>query len=154
MKKRAVKKETDKVELQMTSMIDVVFLLLIFFIVTMQFPEDEGTLPAYLPKEVKGIASKMKPKEKKKDIEDITISLKMVGESPEIAVGNSILPNFRQLSYKLKLLHKQFPEHRIVLDGAPNVKFDFIVRALNACIEAEYLNVSFTAPPPSGGPTG
>ena len=35
----------------LTSMIDVVFLLLIFFIATMQLPEPEAGLRAYLPKE-------------------------------------------------------------------------------------------------------
>ncbi|MCP3918271.1 MAG: biopolymer transporter ExbD [bacterium] len=43
---------TDDSELEMTSMIDVTFLLLIFFMCTLKFKTLEGKLAAYLPKDV------------------------------------------------------------------------------------------------------
>ena len=39
----------EKLELKMTPMIDVVFLLLIFFIVTLQIPREEAMIEAELP---------------------------------------------------------------------------------------------------------
>ena len=42
----------EKREMQMTPMIDVVFLLLIFFMCTLKFKTLEGKLAAYLPKDV------------------------------------------------------------------------------------------------------
>lgn len=42
----------EKCELQMTPMIDVTFLLLIFFLLTLSFRSFEGKLAAYLPKDV------------------------------------------------------------------------------------------------------
>lgn len=42
----------EEVELEMTPMIDVTFLLLIFFMCTIKFKSLEGKLAAYLPKEV------------------------------------------------------------------------------------------------------
>lgn len=44
--------ENEHCELQMTPMIDVTFLLLIFFMCTLKFKVLEGTMGAYLPKDV------------------------------------------------------------------------------------------------------
>jgi len=51
-------------ELEMTPMIDVTFLLLIFFICTIKFKTLEGKLSAYLPKDVGVNQSDAEPKEK------------------------------------------------------------------------------------------
>ena len=140
----------EKVELQMTSMIDVVFLLLIFFIATMEFKEQEGLLRSFLPKESQKVASSAKKQEKdeEKDLQDITITL----EKPKsgrvtITVGQAAVPSFRQLAFKLGRLHKRYPDHRVIIDGKPDVDFGYVVKALNACLRAEYRNISFSAPP-------
>ena len=44
--------DRDECEMEMTPMIDVVFLLLIFFMCTLKFKTLEGKLSAYLPKDV------------------------------------------------------------------------------------------------------
>jgi len=44
--------QKEKHELEMTPMIDVTFLLLIFFMCTLKFKTLEGKLAAYLPKDV------------------------------------------------------------------------------------------------------
>ena len=52
MKSSLKKAAEDECQLEMTSMIDVVFLLLIFFLCTLKFKTLEGKLAAYLPKDV------------------------------------------------------------------------------------------------------
>ena len=54
----------DKCELQMTPMIDVTFLLLIFFMCTLKFKVLEGKLGAYLPKDVGVNTTQAEPGEK------------------------------------------------------------------------------------------
>ena len=54
----------EKCELQMTPMIDVTFLLLIFFMCTLKFKVLEGKLGAYLPKDVGVNPQDAEPKEK------------------------------------------------------------------------------------------
>lgn len=54
----------EKCELQMTPMIDVTFLLLIFFMCTLKFKVLEGKLGAYLPKDVGVNTSQAEPVEK------------------------------------------------------------------------------------------
>ena len=52
----------EEIEMQMTPMIDVVFLLLIFFLCTLKFKLLEGKLAAYLPKDLGGNSMPAEPK--------------------------------------------------------------------------------------------
>ncbi|MBM4082872.1 MAG: biopolymer transporter ExbD, partial [Planctomycetes bacterium] len=126
----------------------VVFQLLIFFVCTMKFAAMEGNLPAFLPKKEKATsaAAEQKPIEQQ-ELEDITIGLEMRDGKIEISVGQAILPNFRQLAFKLSRLHKQFPKNPVILDAKADVPFGNVVEALDACASAQYFNVSFAAPP-------
>ena len=54
----------EECEMEMTSMIDVTFLLLIFFMCTLKFKTLEGKLAAYLPKDVGVNTSEAEPIEK------------------------------------------------------------------------------------------
>ena len=54
----------DECEMEMTPMIDVVFLLLIFFMCTLRFKTLEGKLAAYLPKDVGVNTDEAEPIEK------------------------------------------------------------------------------------------
>lgn len=55
---------SEEVEMEMTPMIDVTFLLLIFFMVTLKFKILEGKLSAYLPKDVGVNSTEAEPIEK------------------------------------------------------------------------------------------
>ncbi len=61
----------EEVEMDMTPMIDVSFQLLIFFILTINFPVQEGNLSTFLPKN-KGM---QKTKKKKKQLDEFKITL-------------------------------------------------------------------------------
>ena len=63
-------------EMEMTPMIDVTFLLLIFFLLTIKFKILEGKLSAYLPKDVGVNSSPAEPKEKV----EITIHVEQAGD--------------------------------------------------------------------------
>ena len=54
----------DECKMEMTPMIDVTFLLLIFFMCTIKFKVLEGKLAAYLPKDVGVNATQAEPLEK------------------------------------------------------------------------------------------
>ncbi len=76
----------EKYELQMTPMIDVTFLLLIFFMCTIKFKVLEGKLAAYLPKDVGVNDTPQEPREK------ITVTLKVVNEGSRVDPVNRALP--------------------------------------------------------------
>jgi len=57
MKKRY--KKNDEIEVSLTSMIDMVFLLLIFFMVTAKFVLPEGTIPAFGIEQAAGVGGRV-----------------------------------------------------------------------------------------------
>src|SRR5687767_12908140 len=68
----------DEIKGDMTPMIDVVFQLLIFFMLTIKFKVLEGKLAAYLPKDVGVNTTQAEPKEK------IEIRLKVLKEGTKM----------------------------------------------------------------------
>ncbi|MEO1698553.1 MAG: biopolymer transporter ExbD [Planctomycetota bacterium] len=68
----------EKHELEMTPMIDVTFLLLIFFMCTLKFKVLEGKLGAYLPKDV---GAQSTPQE---EIEKFKIQLRVLNEGTKM----------------------------------------------------------------------
>jgi biopolymer transport protein ExbD len=69
MARRHLPEPEDEARIEMTPMIDVTFLLLVFFLCTLRFKSLEGRISAYLPKDV-GIAAGQAPK-----LEPITVAL-------------------------------------------------------------------------------
>ena len=72
MKSTLKKVAEEECKLELTSMIDVVFLLLIFFLCTLKFKTLEGKLAAYLPKDVGVNTSEAE------EIEKVEILIKVV----------------------------------------------------------------------------
>jgi biopolymer transport protein ExbD len=82
----AVMKElaAEEVEMEMTPMIDVTFLLLIFFMCTLKFKVLEGKLAAYLPKDVGVNSTEAEPIEKVEILIRVReTGLKMGGDGKE-----------------------------------------------------------------------
>lgn len=130
----------DRIELNMTSMIDCVFLLLIFFVMTMKFPKVEGTLPAHLPREGRSSG-------KQEKTEEIVISLEYPNQQLIILVnGANIGSRIDALRTKLFLLRRQIPDAKVTIDGAGTVPYEYIVRALNACAKFGFRKVQFAQP--------
>lgn len=131
---RKVKKET-KFELQMTSMIDMVFLLLIFFMTTSSFVKTERELDA-------GIKVKSKSKAAKSNLEPAIVEI-VRGEGGEYVykMGAREMTSAEELAGVLI----QFPSK---VDGAfvrveDEAPFDMAATAIQACKDAKFLGVSY-----------
>lgn len=163
----------EEIEMEMTPMIDVTFLLLIFFMLTIKFKTLEGKLSAYLPKDVGVNTSEAVPKEK------IEISIKVLKEGTRLNVSG---PNKgqvwnregrfefvgRELEYRVgpwrsrpndaeglrKRLKNLFdedvanfpdPEDRrdVTIDPSKGTVYADVVGVLDAAIEAGFLSITF-----------
>jgi len=133
----------EKVELQMTPMIDCVFLLLIFFIATLKFPEVEGNLPAYLPKGKPTTTTDQR-------IDKIVIRLDPEGNNVMVTVNNATVGRIPALNTKLFLLRRQIPGADVTIDAAPDVRYRWVVEALNSCAKFGFRKVSFAQPREEG----
>ena len=122
---------------QMTPMIDVVFLLLIFFICTTQFPEFEGKFEVRLPDP--GPARQAAAPH---DIpEEVIVRVTTKGE----LVVNDVVRTEGELTGMLTLLVELSPKQAVIIDGDPTAVHRYVVRVLNACYRAGISNISFAA---------
>ncbi len=137
-----VKKE---VRLEMTPMIDVTFLLLVFFLCLIQFKLLEGRLGAYLPNDVGVNTTPSDPLEK------VRLSLAVIDEpadsprrSQSIAyrVGNVVLLDPSSLDRHLRMLRERDPNLDLKLDPEAEVLHEYVVQALDTCVGAGFEKVT------------
>lgn len=131
---RKVKKET-KFELQMTSMIDMVFLLLIFFMTTSSFVKTERELDS-------SIKVKSKSAKAKSNLEPAIVEVVQGGGGEYVyKMGAREITSADELTTVLM----QFPSK---IDGAfvrvaDDAPFDMAAAAIQACKSANFLGVSY-----------
>ena len=122
--------EEDKPEVQMTSMMDCIFLLLIFFLVSSQLKKIEKEVPVELPQAQATREIKMTP-----DLIKVTVSAK-----GDIFVrGNKVGPG--GLRSALQAAAKENWDRKVIVDGDIYAPFRAVVQVLDACRQ-EQLSVS------------
>ncbi|MFT7679954.1 MAG: biopolymer transport protein ExbD [Planctomycetota bacterium] len=152
-------------ELEMTPMIDVTFLLLIFFIVTLKFKVLEGKLTAYLPKDVGVNSSDAEPIEKvaillRPRVEGTKMSAdgKSVYNDPtgqkrfiwgpdrvlEYSVGSTKTTNLDEITKRLTKIYKdRDDEAPATIDARPGTCYGDVVPLLDAAINAGFTDITF-----------
>ncbi|MBS3821852.1 MAG: biopolymer transporter ExbD [Phycisphaerae bacterium] len=139
-------------QLNLTSMLDVTFQLLIFFVLTASFAMNEGILAADLPQGVPPEPTEPQPPPD----EPLIIVLRPVGTddvSLWIERGESIPDGDFDRLYEILNGWRYDPEQNpngmyesdnpIIIKPATEVRWAHVVSAFNAVIRANYTNVSF-----------
>lgn len=136
-------KITDEVQSQFTSMIDMVFLLVIFFIVQ-PFKAPEMRMPAELPKDAPAI-----PQEN--PIPPVVLRVISLGGTRGAWVVDQGRPisDFKELPGRILAAAGGNTETAITIEPDMRVKFDYVLRALDACSIAQMTKVGFAKPPVS-----
>ena len=136
------------------SFVDVVFLLLIFFMCATKFKQVEKRLDADLPKD-EGQLNVTPPKIEKPD--EIRVKL-WPRESDKtkcwIAVNDreNIVPDFAHLQQRLKQLAASMAGTPVIIDARREVHYRHVISAMDACKMAKIKDVKFQAPAfPEGG---
>jgi len=153
MRVRGKKDRASLATLDITPTIDVVFLLLIFFIATIRLPEPEANIRAYLPRTVDSSASgEMKADEAEAETENVNriqIKLRTTPGGSELSLNGAVLKGgFRQLDQALASLGKisaQSPEvkSKVILDVDSRIPYRYVVRAIDTCAKHKFDDVSF-----------
>ena len=128
-------------EFQMAPMIDVVFLLLIFFLCASHFQMEESELKANLP-----VSSIKVPSEDLPD--DVVIDIDAAGQvtinrAEYDSFKSKDLPQLRGLLITLKQLYE---DQGVVIAAEANTRHGRIVDVLNACASCKIKNISFYPP--------
>ncbi|MFA9477340.1 ExbD/TolR family protein [Phycisphaerales bacterium AB-hyl4] len=141
-----------RMQLNLAAMIDVVFQLLIYFVVTANFVVDEGVLTATLPTGTGEAADSLEPPSE-------TLDLRL-GSTGDVGViiqlgGIGRVDTFTELANELDSLqfdpargrHAFFaPDDPVVIRPEGDVRWQHVVNAFNAAIKARYTNVNFAQP--------
>ena len=133
--------DEEYIQLNLTAMVDVVMLLIIFFVSNLKFPKEEGTLSANLPKSGRAQAVANAPK-----IDKIVIGLDRPGNDVRIIVNNQPLQGLKALDVKLFSLQRQIPEAEVTLDVKPDVPYNDVVRVFDMCARNRFTKVAFAQP--------
>ena len=138
----------------MTPMIDVVFNLLIFFVVTAVGAAPEQLLPAELPASG-AVAAAIEPEKRDSWATDVWLKLSL-GESDALQVdmNGTVYRDLNQLKTNLRALAEVGPESPVVLDIAPSVQMEQLVDVWDTCIAAGFQSVSFAVDAASVAPAG
>ena len=149
-RRRRAKSEQEEVTLSLTPLIDVTFLLLIFFMCAMKFKTLERKVAAHLPTN-RGIAN---TKIVIEEVLTIKVTLKRTpGETVTrvkfvdsmIGTGNTA---FAELGRRIAWTHSQDPEMPGEIDAWAEVPHEDVVRCVDAFLAAGIDNVTFVGTKP------
>jgi biopolymer transport protein ExbD len=124
---------------QMTPLIDVIFLLMIFFVMTMKFQELEGVIKSRLPE--KGDQSFS---EYQKDWETVRIHLATENGRFTIYLQERIVYSQEAL---LSYLNRLPPQIMIVIEPEAKVLYKHVIGVYNTCLKSKKSNIVFSARP-------
>ena len=156
------KHQGEELKGDMTPMIDVVFQLLIFFMLSIKFKVLEGKLSAFLPKDVGVNTSPAVPKEKveikllvlkegsKVDPNDPTKPWIKTGPfkyGPDREVKYTVGPmsrtKLKDIVPRLKELYALDKESPVSIDPYPGTVYEYVIGVLDEVIQVGFTDVSF-----------
>ncbi len=127
-------------EFQIAPMIDIVFLLLIFFIMTWRFSNQEVDLKVSVPTSTDG-------KETQRPLGEIIINVRSNGDV--ILDGNEM--SAEALSEKLKRISRVVDKQPVRLRGSADCSWQTIASIIDTCQKAGIKNISFATQKPDTG---
>jgi len=118
--------------IQLAPLVDVLLLLLIFFLLTWNAARNENELDVKVPKATAA-------KEKAAPPGDVVVNVKTDGT----VVVNRRSMTARELTDLLQSLVKLYPDQAVVIRGDEGGAYKNVVNVLNICSEAGVTNVAF-----------
>ena len=141
MKVRNVQRHGEEtVELQMVPMIDIVFQLLIFFILTFKVITPEGQFNIKMPQSAEAAAETDAPP----PIPPLTVRLDGDGdgELKQIVLGTRALGS-DMVALEFELGEAHGIGIGVEIDADPKLKYQYLVEALNVCQRLNITNIKF-----------
>jgi biopolymer transport protein ExbD len=123
--------------LQIAPMVDIVFLLLIFFLVTWNFSRSETELDVKVPKAREG-------KETRRSVGEVILNVKSDGR----IVMNRRTMDAAALQEALTKISSLYPDQAVILRGDEKTDYSHVVDVLDVCRRANIWNVAFATSRP------
>jgi biopolymer transport protein ExbD len=126
------RREEEENEIDMTPMLDVVFIMLIFFIVTASFVNESGL----------GVSRTMTKDQHPPDSLNTSIVFR-VSESNEITLDRRRI-DIRSVRANVERLHAEKPEAKVVISSHPKAKTEIFVKISDQAREAGVYDISLS----------
>ena len=136
---------TEEVEMQMTPMIDVTFLLLIFFMCSIKFKLLDGKLAAYLPRDVGVNATPMDVQLEKINIDMYRKKTTRLGFT--VKVNGQLMKNLDEFYRKVDEFHKKAPDLKATIYPGTEIRYGDVVKVVNECLRADLTDITFGGTP-------
>ena len=131
-------RDIQPIPLQLAPMIDILFLLLIFFIITWNFSRRETEIEISVPAADEGKA------DQRHDVGEIVVNVRKNGEI--VVEGDQLTEP--QLLQKLQLIAQVHKDQAVILRGDEKSEYQKVMNVLNTCQKAGIWNVSFATREP------
>ena len=142
-KKRAKDRGTPNMQPPLTPMIDVVFQLLLFFLLSCQFRQEEGAIPSRLP----NIAGQ---EPVSMDVKPIEVRVLAIGDNNKgvcYEVTGVAITSAPLLYGHLQGIQATFGKDRpVVIKPTSKVRWMHVVNAFNQAVRLEFKTIGFASP--------
>ena len=130
---------SEPIQLQLAPMIDVIMFLLCFFLLTWNLSRYEQDIAVKVPTAKNGEQPKNLPGE-------IILNLRKDGS---VELERSTV-SIDDLKAKLAQISQVYPDQPVILRGAEEVPYKFVVKVLDTCRAAKLTNIFFSVNPEKG----
>lgn len=126
---------------RMIPLIDVIFLLLIFFMLTIRLEKPEGVLENILPEsDTHGVA------DQQTDWEVVKLRIKLIKEEGQfkIYLQERVVHTYEELLTYLNMLPEEI---MLVIEPESKVPFKYVIGVYNTCLKSKKPNIIFAISP-------
>ncbi len=142
------KAAAEEAELQLTPMIDVTFLLLIFFLCSIRFKVLDGKLVSHLPREA-GVNT-FAPTGEFERIDIVLSRTKSARAGFSIRLNGKDIPDLCSLGSVLRNLHRREPGLAVAIHPGEKIEHGHVVAVVNECLRAGFTRIAFSGTPLDG----
>ena len=163
MSKKPRKKAETEAEMDMTSMIDVVFLLLIFFMCATKFRAPEGVLRAFLPRDRGNTSSSPTVQDNCRIVLAPAANGETIVSADDRVIPNTIISEYEEkyldggAGFEREVLTQHLLQRRdnysglsptlpVIIDFSPLVPWKYVVDVLDILKEIQITDIGFAMP--------
>ncbi len=134
----------------MTPMIDVVFLLLVFFVWTASFQIVEQILPSELSAQMGSEPAEVTEPTPESDYDEVVVKIGWDGTQPNWSLNDEAVGDIGALIERLTIISNVRSDKPVILDPEDQVPLGFVIEAYDASKVAGFSKVSFAVDPSQG----
>ena len=137
---------SERADVAMTPMIDVVFLLRIFFVWTASFKIVEMTLPSQLT-EMVGAGANQEVKLEEEDFESVIVRIQQDNQQVQWMVNYQPTSSLADVRERLRMVATIRSDLPVLIDPAEQIQLGFVLDVFDIARDAGFQNIQFTTQP-------